>query len=48
MDFYPVRDDKGKLVAVLDVDSDRYSHFDDVDAAWLENIVKMICVNQYL
>ena len=38
----PVRDDKGEIVAVLDVDSTRYSNFDDVDAVWLEKIVKMI------
>ncbi len=40
----PVRDDKGKLFAVLDVDSARYSNFDDIDAAWLEKIVKMISI----
>ena len=38
----PVRDDKGELIAVLDVDSTNYSNFDDVDAVWLEKIVKMI------
>lgn len=38
----PVRDGKGAIVAVLDVDSDMPGQFDDVDAAQLEKIVKML------
>jgi len=38
----PVRDEYGRIVAVLDVDSDRYSNFDDIDASELEKIVEMI------
>lgn len=32
----PLFDDKGSLIAVLDVDSDRPNHFDDVDREHLE------------
>jgi L-methionine (R)-S-oxide reductase len=35
----PVRDGQGKLIAVLDVDSDQPAAFDEVDAEWLEKIV---------
>ena len=36
----PVRDHEGRLIAVLDVDSDRPAAFDDVDQVWLERIVR--------
>lgn len=35
----PVRDAAGRLIAVLDVDSDRPAAFDAVDQLWLEQIV---------
>jgi GAF domain-containing protein len=35
----PVRDASGRLIAVLDVDSDRPAAFDATDAEWLERIV---------
>lgn len=34
----PVRKD-GKIIAVLDIDSERVATFDDVDRTWLEQIV---------
>lgn len=38
----PVFDKQGKLIAVLDVDSDRLAAFDETDAAWLEKIAALI------
>lgn len=38
----PVRDKKGKVIAVLDVDSDEFNSFDDIDAKYLEKIVALI------
>ena len=35
----PVRDASGRLIAVLDVDSDQLAAFDATDAEWLERIV---------
>ena len=35
----PVRDASGRLIAVLDVDSDRLAAFDEIDVEWLERIV---------
>jgi GAF domain-containing protein len=35
----PVRDGDGRLIAVLDVDSDQVAAFDEVDVDWLERIV---------
>ncbi len=35
----PVQDADGRLIAVLDVDSDRPAAFDAIDAEWLERIV---------
>ena len=35
----PVFDKAGKLIAVLDVDSDRKAAFDDTDVRWLEAIL---------
>jgi GAF domain-containing protein len=35
----PVRDAAGRLIAVLDVDSDRPAAFDEADVEWLERIV---------
>jgi GAF domain-containing protein len=35
----PVRDGAGRLIAVLDVDSDRPAAFDETDAEWLGKIV---------
>ena len=36
----PVTDASGALIAVFDVDSTRFSAFDDVDADWLERILQ--------
>ncbi len=38
----PVRNRKGEIVAVLDVDSDKTDRFDEIDASALEKISKMI------
>lgn len=35
----PVRDASGRLIAVLDVDSDKPAAFDQTDVEWLERIV---------
>ena len=40
----PVKDNKGNIIGVLDVDSDVLNTFDDVDAQWLEKIVALINV----
>ena len=37
----PVRKD-GKIIAVLDIDSERVATFDDVDRVWLEQIADVI------
>lgn len=36
----PVLDKEGKVIAVLDIDSDRLDSFDETDAIYLEKIVK--------
>jgi GAF domain-containing protein len=38
----PLRDAAGTVIGVLDVDSTRHAHFDDVDAECLDRIVAMI------
>jgi GAF domain-containing protein len=38
----PVRNKKGKIVAVFDIDSASLDSFDETDAAWLEKIVELI------
>jgi len=38
----PVRDEKGAIVAVLDVDSDKLDQFNEIDASQLEMIVKLL------
>jgi L-methionine (R)-S-oxide reductase len=38
----PVFDQHGGLIAVLDVDSDRYDAFDDVDQRYLERLVAQL------
>ena len=38
----PLKDDSGKVWAVLDVDSDSLATFDDVDKKHLEDLVKLI------
>ena len=35
----PVRDKKGEVVAVLDIDSDRLNCFDETDVVFLERVV---------
>lgn len=41
----PLVNTQGKAVAVLDVDSDKLSTFDEVDAIWLEKIVSLIKID---
>ena len=38
----PLRDASGTIVGVLDVDSERPAHFDDVDREGLEAVVRLI------
>ncbi|HUU06403.1 MAG TPA: GAF domain-containing protein [Patescibacteria group bacterium] len=38
----PVRDEKGAIVAVLDVDSDKLAQFDEADAAGLQEIAALL------
>lgn len=38
----PVKDKNNKIIAVLDVDSEEYNSFDDVDAKYLELIVTLL------
>lgn len=38
----PVRNNKGSIIGVLDVDSKELGSFDEVDAEWLEKILKLI------
>jgi len=38
----PVVDRKGKILAIFDVDSDRYASFDEVDQSALCDIMKLI------
>lgn len=40
----PFRDSDGRLLGVLDIDSDRLDNFDEVDARNLEEILRMIIV----
>ena len=38
----PLKDAQGKIIGVLDVDSQSFSQFDETDALWLEKIVSLI------
>jgi len=38
----PLRDSKGNVAGVLDIDSKELATFDDVDAHWLEQIARVI------
>jgi L-methionine (R)-S-oxide reductase len=38
----PVRDGKGAIIAVLDVDSDKPDQFDEADAQGLQGIVELL------
>lgn len=38
----PLRNNRGEVVAILDVDSKELSSFDEVDGAWLEKILTII------
>lgn len=38
----PVKGPDGEIIAVLDIDSDQYATFDNVDAAWLELIAEVV------
>ena len=37
----PLKDKSGKIIGVLDVDSKELGSFDEVDAVWLEKIIKI-------
>jgi L-methionine (R)-S-oxide reductase len=39
----PLRDRSGQVTGVLDVDSKAKGSFDDIDSAWLEKILNLIC-----
>ena len=38
----PVRNEKGEIIAILDVDSDKLDDFSAVDQEWLEKIVAFL------
>jgi GAF domain-containing protein len=38
----PLKNKTGKIYGVLDVDSTEYNSFDEVDAFWLEKILKLL------
>jgi L-methionine (R)-S-oxide reductase len=38
----PVKNSKGIIIGVLDVDSKERNSFDEVDAEWLEKVVKLV------
>ena len=38
----PVHDKEGRVIAVLDIDSEELSTFDETDKLWLERIVKLL------
>lgn len=40
----PFKNEKGEIIGVLDVDSSQKAAFDDVDARWLEKILKLIYI----
>jgi L-methionine (R)-S-oxide reductase len=44
----PVRDARGELMAVLDVDSTLLAAFDDTDRRWLEEIVALLAAKESL
>lgn len=44
----PVFDNDGKVMAVLDIDSDRLATFDDIDRKYLEDICKLIKETVYM
>lgn len=37
----PLKDKSGKIIGVLDVDSKEFGSFDEVDAEWLEKIIRI-------
>jgi GAF domain-containing protein len=41
----PLKDKAGNIVGVLDADSKEKASFDDVDAKWLEKIVRLIRID---
>lgn len=42
----PVKDQNGKVIAVLDIDSSEIADFDDVDQTYLERIVSDMMMNE--
>jgi len=38
----PLKNNEGKIVGVLDVDSDKKNTFDGTDACWLEKIIALV------
>ena len=37
----PLRDNSGKIIGVLDVDSTEFNSFDETDKTWLERIIQL-------
>jgi GAF domain-containing protein len=44
----PVKDDSGKVRAVLDIDSRELAAFDAIDREWLERVVDIVAANIYI
>lgn len=40
----PLKNEKGEIIGVLDVDSNQKATFDEVDARWLEKILELIYI----
>jgi GAF domain-containing protein len=40
----PLKNEKGEIVGVLDVDSSQKAAFDEIDARWLEKILELIYI----
>ena len=38
----PLRNQQNEIIGVLDVDSSTYNSFDEIDAHWLEKIVRLV------
>jgi L-methionine (R)-S-oxide reductase len=38
----PVKNSRGIIIGVLDIDSKEHNSFDEVDAEWLEKVVKLV------
>jgi GAF domain-containing protein len=38
----PVKNEKGKIIAILDVDSSEYNQFDEIDEKYLTQILELV------